>query len=62
MATVQEKIDQLHEKLAKIEMGGGQKRIDSQHRKGKMTAANGWLSYLMKAASRKWGSSSIIAA
>lgn len=38
MATVQEKIDQLHEKLAKIEMGGGQKRIDSQHRKGKMTA------------------------
>ena len=59
MATVQEKIDQLHEKLAKIEMGGGQKRIDSQHKKGKM---NGWLSYLMKAASRKWGSSSIIAA
>ena len=38
MATVQEKIDQLHEKLAKIEMGGGQKRIDSQHKKGKMTA------------------------
>ena len=38
MATVQEKIDQLHEKLAKIELGGGQKRIDSQHKKGKMTA------------------------
>ena len=30
MATVQEKIDQFHEKLAKIEMGGGQKRIDKQ--------------------------------
>ena len=29
MATVQEKIDQLHEKLAKIEMGGGQKRMTS---------------------------------
>lgn len=38
MATVQEKIDQFHKKLAKIEMGGGQKRIDKQHEKGKMTA------------------------
>jgi methylmalonyl-CoA decarboxylase alpha subunit len=38
MATVQEKIDLLHEKLAKIEMGGGQKRIDKQHSSGKMTA------------------------
>jgi len=38
MATVQEKIDFLHQKIAKIEMGGGQKRIDKQHEKGKMTA------------------------
>lgn len=38
MATVQEKIDQFHEKLAKIEQGGGQKRIDKQHAQGKMTA------------------------
>lgn len=38
MATVQEKIDLLHQKLAKIEMGGGQKRIDAQHKKGKKTA------------------------
>ena len=27
MATVQEKIDRFHEKLAKIEMGGGQDKI-----------------------------------
>ena len=38
MATVQEKIDQFHQKLAKIEMGGGQSRIDKQHEKGKYTA------------------------
>ena len=38
MATGQEKIDQLREKLAKVELGGGQKRIDSQHKKGKLTA------------------------
>ncbi|MCI1820985.1 MAG: methylmalonyl-CoA carboxyltransferase [Megasphaera sp.] len=38
MATVQEKIDLLHQKIAKIEMGGGQKRIDKQHENGKMTA------------------------
>jgi methylmalonyl-CoA decarboxylase alpha subunit len=38
MATVQEKIDLLQQKLAKIELGGGQKKIDKQHEKGKMTA------------------------
>ncbi|MBF1324612.1 MAG: methylmalonyl-CoA carboxyltransferase, partial [Megasphaera micronuciformis] len=38
MATVQEKIDRFHEKLAKIEMGGGQDKIDKQHEKGKQTA------------------------
>ena len=37
MATGQEKIDQLREKLAKVELGGGQKRIDSQHKKGKLS-------------------------
>ena len=38
MATVQEKIEQFKAKLEKIEMGGGQKKIDKQHEKGKMTA------------------------
>lgn len=38
MATNQEKIELLRQKLAKIEMGGGQKRIDTQHSKGKYTA------------------------
>ena len=38
MATVQEKIDLLHEKLAHVKLGGGEKRIEKQHSKGKMTA------------------------
>ena len=38
MATVQEKIELLHQKLDTIEMGGGQQKIDKQHEKGKMTA------------------------
>lgn len=38
MATNQEKIELLRQKLKKIEMGGGQKRIDTQHSKGKYTA------------------------
>ena len=33
MATVQEKIEQFKAKLEKIEMGGGQKKIDKQHEK-----------------------------
>ena len=32
------KIQQLQEKIAKAKLGGGQKRIDSQHKKGKLTA------------------------
>jgi len=32
------KLDQLKELRSKIELGGGQKRIDSQHEKGKLTA------------------------
>lgn len=38
MATVQEKIELMNKKKAHVELGGGQKRIDSQHSKGKMTA------------------------
>ena len=38
MATVQEKIELLHEKLAKVKAGGGEKRIEKQHAQGKMTA------------------------
>lgn len=38
MATVQEKIDLMHAKKEKILLGGGQKRIDAQHGKGKLTA------------------------
>lgn len=38
MATNQEKIELFRKKLAVIAQGGGQKRIDAQHRKGKYTA------------------------
>ena len=38
MATVQEKIALMHAKKEKILQGGGQKRIDAQHGKGKLTA------------------------
>ncbi|MDU6497170.1 MAG: carboxyl transferase domain-containing protein [Veillonella sp.] len=38
MATVQEKIELLHEKLAKVKAGGGEKRVEKQHAQGKMTA------------------------
>ena len=38
MATVQEKIELMHAKKEKILLGGGQKRIDAQHGKGKLTA------------------------
>ena len=38
MATVQEKIELMHAKKEKILQGGGQKRIDAQHGKGKLTA------------------------
>ena len=34
----QEKINELIEKRAKARLGGGEKRIDSQHKKGKFTA------------------------
>ena len=38
MATVQEKIALMPAKKEHIQLGGGQKRIDKQHEKGKMTA------------------------
>lgn len=38
MATVQEKIQDLHQRVDKIKLGGGQKGIDKQHGKGKLTA------------------------
>jgi len=36
--TMEEKIDELEEKRARAELGGGEERIESQHEKGKMTA------------------------
>jgi len=38
MSTVQEKIDLMREKQAKVMLGGGEDRIEKQHAKGKMTA------------------------
>jgi len=38
MSTVQEKIDLMRAKQAKVMLGGGEDRIEKQHAKGKMTA------------------------
>ena len=38
MSIQQEKIKELVERRAQARMGGGQKRIDAQHQKGKLTA------------------------
>ena len=38
MSTQQDKIKELVERRAKARLGGGQKRIDAQHQKGKLTA------------------------
>jgi propionyl-CoA carboxylase beta chain len=38
MAFMQDKIKQLQDKIAQAQLGGGQKRIESQHKKGKLTA------------------------
>ena len=35
---IEQKIQELLEKRGEARLGGGQKRIDSQHAKGKMTA------------------------
>ena len=33
-----EKLDKLDSKIAEAKLGGGEKRIDAQHKKGKLTA------------------------
>ena len=38
MSNIQEQVKQLIENREKARLGGGQKRIDSQHAKGKYTA------------------------
>ncbi len=38
MSKMQDKIKELESKLAEAQLGGGQKRIDAQHAKGKLTA------------------------
>lgn len=38
IVTMSTKLDQLQEKLAAAKLGGGQSRIDAQHKKGKLTA------------------------
>ena len=38
MATVEERIELLHKKLAHVEAMGGEKHIEKQHAKGKLTA------------------------
>ena len=38
MATVQERIKQAKEKIEHVRMGGGEKAIEKQHSKGKLTA------------------------
>lgn len=38
MLTNEQKIQQLRDKIAKVKLGGGQKRIDKQHESGKLTA------------------------
>lgn len=38
MSTVKEKINELREKKAKALLGGGEKKIESQHKQGKLTA------------------------
>lgn len=35
---MQDKVQQLNDKMAEAQLGGGQKRIDAQHKKGKLTA------------------------
>ena len=38
MASMQDKIKDLEAKIEEAQLGGGQKRIDAQHAKGKLTA------------------------
>ena len=36
-------LEQLHHKSKKVKLGGGQKKIDEQHQKGKLTARERYL-------------------
>lgn len=38
MSTMYDKIDEMYERRRKVELGGGDKRIDAQHNRGKLTA------------------------
>ncbi|HHY04220.1 MAG TPA: methylmalonyl-CoA carboxyltransferase, partial [Thermoanaerobacterales bacterium] len=38
MESIDNKIKELHEKRKAIELGGGEKRIQKQHKSGKLTA------------------------
>ncbi|AMA73683.1 methylmalonyl-CoA carboxyltransferase [Aneurinibacillus sp. XH2] len=38
MSTMYEKIDEMYERRRKVELGGGDKKIDAQHDRGKLTA------------------------
>ncbi|ERI05923.1 acyl-CoA carboxylase subunit beta [Aneurinibacillus aneurinilyticus] len=38
MSTMYERIDEMYERRRKVELGGGDKRIDAQHNRGKLTA------------------------
>jgi propionyl-CoA carboxylase beta chain len=38
MSSMYEKIDEMYERRRKVELGGGDKRIDAQHNRGKLTA------------------------
>ena len=49
MSIQQEKIKELVERRASARMGGGQKRIDAQHAKGKFTALEGLVMLLHEA-------------
>lgn len=38
MSTMYDKIDEMYDRRRKVELGGGDKRIDAQHNRGKLTA------------------------
>ena len=48
-----DKFKQLDEKRAEALLGGGEKRIEAQHKKGKLTARKDYTSSSMKVLSKK---------
>ena len=48
---MKEIVDALEKKRAEARLGGGRKRIDSQHAKGKLTSVRLWLQNFESAAS-----------